>query len=118
MTRPASTGDRRRPWPRRVDGIAGAALMAAVLLLPLAAGGPPASRIPRVGILRPGSPPEALVESFRQGLRDLGYTEGQTITLVERWAGDRDDRLAGLAADLVRSRVDVIVAAGSQALLV
>jgi putative ABC transport system substrate-binding protein len=74
-----------------------------------------ADRIPRVGILRTGSPPDPFVEAFRQGLRDLGYVEGQNVSLEYRWADGRDERLPRLAAELVRLRVDVIVAGGSQA---
>ena len=53
------------------------------------------------------------VEAFRQGLRDLGYVEGQNLRIEYRWAGGRDDRLPALAADLVRSGVDVIVTQGT-----
>jgi putative ABC transport system substrate-binding protein len=81
---------------------------------PLAADAQPAGKNPRIGILRPGSPPDPLLEAFRQGLRELGYDEGRNISLEYRWAEGRDDRrddrLPGLAADLVRLKVDVIVA--------
>jgi putative ABC transport system substrate-binding protein len=49
-------------------------------------------------------------EAFRQGLRELGYVEGQNIAIESRWTEGTDDRLPALAADLVRSKVDVIVA--------
>ena len=65
---------------------------------------------PRIGILRPGSPPDPLVDAFRQGLRELGYDEGHSISLEYRWAEGKDERLPELAADLVRLKVDVIVA--------
>jgi len=80
------------------------------LLAPLAGEAQPTARVPRIGILRPGSPPDPLVEAFRQGLRELGYTEGRTISIEYRWAEGRDERLPSLAADLVRLQVDVIVA--------
>ena len=51
-------------------------------------------------------------EAFRQGLRDLGYIEGQNVTVESRWADGRDDRVTELAAELVYLKVDVIVAAG------
>ena len=80
------------------------------LLAPLAGEAQPTARVPRIGILRPGSPPDPLVEAFRQGLRELGYAEGRNISIEYRWAEGRDERLPSLAADLVRLQVDVIVA--------
>jgi putative ABC transport system substrate-binding protein len=74
----------------------------------------PAGKVPRVGYLIPGSHSDPqrqrLLEAFRQGLRELGYVEGQNIAIESRWAEGKHDRLPALAADLVRSKVDVIVA--------
>jgi ABC-type uncharacterized transport system substrate-binding protein len=56
-------------------------------------------------------------EAFRQGLRELGYVEGQNITLVSRGADGSTERLPGLAAELVRLKADLIVAAGTPAAL-
>jgi ABC-type uncharacterized transport system substrate-binding protein len=89
----------------------------AVLAAPLAAEAQPAAKVPRIGILRSGSPPDPFVDAFRQGLRELGYVEGQNISIEYRWAEGRDERLPGLTADLIRLGVDVIVAGGSQALV-
>jgi len=50
-------------------------------------------------------------EAFRQGLRDLGWVEGKNISIEYRIAEGRIDRLPDLAADLVRLKVDIIVAA-------
>ena len=69
-------------------------------------------KVPQIGILRAGSAPDPLVEAFRQGLRDLGYVEGKSIAIEYRWAEGKNERLPDLAADLVRLKVDVIVAAG------
>jgi putative tryptophan/tyrosine transport system substrate-binding protein len=69
-------------------------------------------KIPRIGILRIGSAPDPFVEAFGQGLRDLGYVEGKSIAIEYRWAEGKNERLPDLAADLVRVKVDVIVAAG------
>ena len=74
----------------------------------------PREKMPRIGYLSPGSASDpmraGLLEAFRQGLRELGYVEGQNIAIESRSAGDKDDRFPTLAADLVRSKVDVIVA--------
>ena len=74
----------------------------------------PAGKVPRVGYLIAGSHSDPqrqlLLEAFRQGLRELGYVEGQNIAIESRWAEGKDDRLPAFAADLVRSKVDIIVA--------
>ncbi len=83
---------------------------------PLAADAAPA-KVPRIGFLG-GSAPTALahsLEAFRQGLRELGYVEGQNIALESRWAEGRFDRLPALAGELVRLRLDLIVTAGTPA---
>src|SRR5204863_2979555 len=56
------------------------------------------------------------LEAFRQGLRDLGYVEGQDLVIEQRYAEGSEERLHDLAAELVRLKVDVIVAAGSPAI--
>jgi putative tryptophan/tyrosine transport system substrate-binding protein len=73
-----------------------------------------AKKVPRIGILKTGVPSDINVAAFRQGLRDLGYIEGQNIIFEYRWA-DRDERLPDLAAELVRLRVDVIVTGANEA---
>ena len=76
-----------------------------------------AGKIPRVGYLGFGSPSAYphLLEAFRQGLRDRGYTEGKNIAIEYRWADGRYARLSDLAAELVRLKVEVIVAADWEA---
>jgi putative ABC transport system substrate-binding protein len=89
-----------------------------ILLAPLAAGAQPPTKIPRVGLLLFGSPSDSatrFVEAFRQGLRELGYVEGQNIAIEDRHAEGREHRLPDLAADLVRLKVDVVVAPGGVA---
>lgn len=72
------------------------------------------TRVPRVGLLFIGSPSAAdpTASGFGKGMRDLGYVEGRNIAFEFRYAGGRPERLAPLAAELVRSKVDVIVAGG------
>src|SRR5262249_6146422 len=64
----------------------------------------------RRGVLPLGAPREPVVEAVRDGVRDLGYMEGRDIVLEVRWAEGKQDRLAGLAAELVGLKVDVIYA--------
>jgi ABC-type uncharacterized transport system substrate-binding protein len=100
---------------RTLVGMAG--LNLAILSAPLASEAQLPGKVPRIGIVRPGSAPDPFVDAFRQGLRELGYVEGQNVTIEYRWAEGRDERLPGLAADLVHLKVEVIVASGTQALL-
>ena len=70
------------------------------------------AKVPRIGFLTAFSPSDVPLwrEGFRQGLRDLGYTEGQNIVIEYRYAEGRPERLHGLAAELVRLKVDIIAA--------
>jgi len=68
-----------------------------------------AKKIPRIGFLFVGSKDQPHLESFRQGLRDLGYVEGKNITIEYRYAEGKQDALPGLAAELVGLKVDVIL---------
>jgi ABC-type uncharacterized transport system substrate-binding protein len=76
------------------------------------------AKVYRVGRLSAGSPGDPLskgsFEAFRQALHDLGWIEGRNIALEPRWTGEKPESLTDLAAELVRLRVDVIVANGSQ----
>src|SRR6266700_5523782 len=86
--------------------------------VPLAADAQQAGKVPRIGFLRVTSPSDRppLLDAFRQGLRELGWVEGQNIVIDYRYAEGRVDRLPDLAAELVRLKVDLIVAsAGTQA---
>jgi putative ABC transport system substrate-binding protein len=84
-----------------------------VLAAPLAAGGQTPAKVPRIGFLRATTPQPSHLEALRQGLRELGYIEGQNITIEQRYANGAFDRLPALAAGLVRLGVDVIVVAGT-----
>ena len=89
-------------------------LILALLLPSVAAEAQQAGKVYRIGLLSPTS--QALgVQGFREGLRALGYVEGHNIVVEHRSAEGRFDRLPELAAELVRLRVDVIVAVVTQA---
>jgi len=78
------------------------------------------TKIPRIGILSPGSsafPGRARYDSFRQGLRKLGYIEGKNIFIEIRTAEGKQDRLSDFATELVKLKVDVIVTAGTPGVL-
>jgi putative ABC transport system substrate-binding protein len=88
-----------------------------LLALSLSAGAQQPARIPRIGILiaAPASVQSTQVEAFRRRLRELGYVEGQNIFIEYRYAEGKLERLPDLAADLVRLKVDVIVASAPRA---
>jgi len=88
-------------------------LAGGILAAPLAAEGQQVGKVYRIGLLRAGEPPKFWVDEFREGLRELGYVEGQNL-VIELRIGPLD-QLPQLAEDLVRSRVDVIVASASSA---
>jgi ABC-type uncharacterized transport system substrate-binding protein len=92
-------------------------LVAGLLLAPLIGEAQPARHTPHVRFLvRGASGSSDNVEAFRRGLRELGYVEGQNVVIEYRYTENRDDRLEMLATDRVRTRVDVIVTWGSQAI--
>jgi putative ABC transport system substrate-binding protein len=72
------------------------------------------TKVPRIGFLSGGGDPVE-TEAFQQGLRDLGYIEGQNITIEYRSTEGMAERLPNLAAELVQLKVDIIVVGGSPA---
>jgi putative ABC transport system substrate-binding protein len=70
--------------------------------------------MPVIGLLNPTSPEATTRElaAFRQGLGEIGFIEGRNVAIEYRWADDHNDRLPGLAADLVNRRVTAIAATG------
>jgi len=92
------------------------ALTLVLLVAPLAAEAPPPRTIPRIAYLALAPGPWAISsEAFVQGLRELGYVEGQHLILEYRWSAGNVDRLREHAAELVRLGVDVIVTGGPAA---
>ena len=95
------------------------ALSGGLLAAPLVAEVQQRRNVPRVGFLSSVSANsvQARLEAFKQGLGELGWIEGQSITIDYRLAEGRNDRLPGLAEELVRLKVDVIVTHGVVATL-
>ena len=94
-----------------------ACLAMAALASPLGASAQKPERVRRIGLLLP-HPGEARVpwlDLLYQGLRDLGYVEGRNLVIERRFADGRDERLPGLAAELVRANVEVLLAGGPAA---
>jgi putative tryptophan/tyrosine transport system substrate-binding protein len=87
------------------------ALVLTMLAMPLAPEAQPARKVPRLCFLTfdPGTPQSSRFNPFFQGLRDLGYVDGQTITIDYLSAGGRGERFPALAADCLRLKADIIV---------
>jgi putative ABC transport system substrate-binding protein len=89
----------------------------AAVAWPLSARAQQAGKIPRIGILTPEFPRDiGLFGSVLRGLRDRGYPEGQTIAIEYRFAEGQIQRLPNLAAELVRLKVEIIVAVAPPAI--
>jgi putative tryptophan/tyrosine transport system substrate-binding protein len=101
---------------RRREFIAGVGTTAASAAWPLVARAQQAAT-PVIGYMTLSTPRAFQEASFRQGLSETGYIEGQNVTIEYHWAESHDDRLPALAADLVRRRVSVIAAGGTPAAL-
>src|SRR5438045_4289634 len=105
-------------WSRRQlvqgAGVAGLALLAGCGRLP---GQAPPAKVHRIGYLSPQSLAVTgpRIEAFQQGLRELGWIEGQNFTLERRLADGEAERLPDLAAELVRLQPDVLVTNGELA---
>src|SRR5262245_18373600 len=89
------------------------AAAASLVSMPLAIEAQQSGKVPRLGYLAAparSTRTQTLLNSFLQGLRDLGWVEGKDVAIEYRWADGRADRLRELAAELVRLQVDVIFA--------
>src|ERR1700759_2879306 len=78
---------------------------------PLAARAQQRSHVPVIGYVAPSNPlvPSRSTDAFLRRLRELGWIEGQTITIETRWAAGRPERLDEIAAEFIRLKVDLIV---------
>src|SRR5688572_23080725 len=95
-------------------------LALSLLVAPPVAEAQPSPKLPRIGLIEAETFTMALEDSsnweaFRQGLRDLGYVEGQNIALEWRFAEGNLDRLAEAAMELVRLQMDLLVTLGTPA---
>ena len=86
-----------------------------LLLGPFCSDAQPSGKVPRIGYL--GDTPGLLLAAFRRALHEHGYVEGQNIAVEYRWVEGQPDRLHALATELVQSKVDIIITAGTQASL-
>jgi len=104
-----------RIWPGAIFIVV---LALALLLSPLAADAQQSGKVWRIGILFgvPEGDPyvQPLLSALRSALQDRGWTEGRNVVLEIRYVGGRPDRAPGLAAELVRSKVDIIVTSGTE----
>ena len=75
------------------------------------------AKVPKIGWLSPGSVATTRIELFLREFRKLGYVEGKNIAIETRYAEDKLDRLPGLADELVRLKVDVLLTAGGNGAL-
>src|SRR5689334_6934501 len=91
------------------------ALAVGALVVPLPSFAQPQVKVWRVGFLSPtsGTLSSSNTNAFLKGMRELGYIEGGNLVVESRFADGNVERLAGLAAELVQLKVDVIVAPGS-----
>jgi putative tryptophan/tyrosine transport system substrate-binding protein len=99
----------RKAMSKKIMGLALGALLLAVCSSAKAQQSP---KVPRIGFLSPFSSSDSALwdQAFRQGLRDLGWVEGKNVSIEYRYAEGRNDRLPDLVADLVRLKVNIIVA--------
>src|SRR5882724_3390047 len=94
----------------------GLAVILSLLAAPLAGEAQPTEKVWRIGVLTGTAREAPRAAPFLEGLRGLGYVEGQNIFLEGRASGGRAERFSGLAAELVRLKVDVIVATDNPAI--
>jgi putative tryptophan/tyrosine transport system substrate-binding protein len=94
-------------------GVAGLALLAGCGRWPGQARAPGGTEIRRIGVL--GDSPTARWDAFREGLRELGWVEGQNLAVEYRWSEGNNERYGAVAAELVQLQVELIVAGAETA---
>jgi len=99
--------------------VIGIALSAMLLALCFSVEAQQQAKVPKIGWLLVGSTSNMphLLEAFRQGLREFGYVEGKNLAIEYRYGEDQLERLPGLAEELVRIKVDVLVTSSTAAAL-
>jgi putative tryptophan/tyrosine transport system substrate-binding protein len=103
---------REEKMNKRKLGSFALSVMLLALSLPVAAQQP--KKVPRIGFILGSSPgPDARIEGFRQGLRELAYVEGQNIAIEWRYAEGKEELVPKLAAELVQLNVEIIVTDGT-----
>jgi len=102
-----------------IRGVNVCSLLTILLLTVYPAKAQQPNKVPRIGYLSPTDPATDSIRSgpFRAALRELGYIEGQNIAIEYRYAEGNPDRRRELAADLVRLKVDIILAAGGDTVI-
>ena len=95
------------------------ALVGSIVSWPIDVHAQQANKLPTIGFLGSGSRPSqgAWLEAFAQRLRELGWSEGRTVAFEYRWAEGRSNRLAEIATEFVRLKVDLIYAVGTESAL-
>ena len=92
-------------------------LARALFAAPLAVNAQPAGKIYRIGYLSPGNPEGSGLAAFKEGLSRLGWEEAHNVVIEKRWGASNQEGLSALAADLLASKVDVIVTISTPAAL-
>jgi len=121
--RPASWGHRRRLWKQTASmyaiRVTTLLILLSVRIVPLAAAAQPADHTRRIAVMNAGaekdSEGQARIAAFRQGLQDLGWTEGRNLLIDYRWGAGDPARARAFASELVNLRPEVIVANGTTA---
>ena len=89
----------------------------AAVAWPLVARAQQPSKVARIGFLSLSAGPSPVDEGFQNGLRQLGYVEGQNLVMLSRWAAGRKGRLVDLAIELLQLKVDVVVSGSTEAII-